>query len=86
MGLETMSKILQESDPSVVLKETQRGAGGKKIYKKRKAPKQEKNLEKWVGEISSTLILAKSSSFKQRRCSSIVDITVIQSPISSNFM
>ena len=32
LGPETKSKILQESDPSVVLDETQRGAGGEKIF------------------------------------------------------
>ena len=43
MGLETKSKILQESDPSVVLNETQRGAGGKKIYKKESAKTEKKS-------------------------------------------
>ena len=32
LSLETKSKILQESDPSAVLDQTQRGAGGKKIF------------------------------------------------------
>ena len=32
LGLETKSKILQESDPSAVLDETQRDADGEEIF------------------------------------------------------